>query len=52
MIIRAGYAIAFECAAVTPMILHLNTHPSRATDLISPDVVRTDPCYPTDAYLG
>ena len=29
MIIRAGYAIAFECSAVTPMILHLNIHPSR-----------------------
>ena len=43
MIIRAGYAIAFECAAVTPMILHLNIHPSRAGDLISPDVVRTEP---------
>ena len=51
MIIRAGYAIAFECAAVTPMILHLNIHPSRADDLISPDVVRTEPYYPTDAYL-
>ena len=51
MIIRAGYAIAFECAAVTPMILHLNIHPSRAGDLISPDVVRTDPHYPTNAYL-
>ena len=51
MIIRAGYAIAFECAAVTPMILHLNIHPSRAGDLISPDVVRTEPDYPTGAYL-
>ena len=51
MIIRAGYAIAFECAAVTPMILHLNIHPSRADDLISPDAVRTEPYYPTDAYL-
>ena len=51
MIIRAGYAIAFECSAVTPMILHLNIHPSRAGDLISPDVVRTEPDCPTDAYL-
>jgi transglutaminase-like putative cysteine protease len=51
MIIRAGYAIAFECAAATPMILHLNIHPSRAGDLLSPDVVRTEPYYPTNAYL-
>jgi hypothetical protein len=51
MIIRAGFAIAFECTAVTPMIFHLNIHPSRAGDLISPDFVRTEPKYPTDAYL-
>jgi transglutaminase-like putative cysteine protease len=51
MIIRAGYAIAFECAAVTPMILHLNVHPSRRSDLRSPDEVRTTPHCPTDAYL-
>ena len=51
MIIRAGYSIAFECAAVTPMILHLNVHPSRDDDLVSPDVVRTEPNCPTDAYL-
>jgi hypothetical protein len=51
MIIRAGYAIAFECSAVTPMILHLNIHPSRAGDLILPDVVRTEPDCPTEAYL-
>jgi transglutaminase-like putative cysteine protease len=51
MIIRAGYAIAFECSAVTPMILHLNIHPSRQSDLISPDVVRTAPHCATNAYL-
>ncbi len=51
MIIRAGYAIAFECAAVTPMILHLNIHPSRTGDLLSADVVRTDPDRLTEAYL-
>ena len=51
MIIRAGYSIAFECSAVTPMILHLNVHPSRDGDLVSPDVVRTRAERPTDAYL-
>jgi transglutaminase-like putative cysteine protease len=51
MIIRAGYAIAFECSAVTPMILHLNIHPSRESDLILPDVVRTAPRCATNAYL-
>ena len=51
MIIRAGYSIAFECSAVTPMILHLNIHPSRQADLRSPDEVRTAPDCPTEAYL-
>lgn len=50
MIIRAGYAISFECSAATPMILHLNVYPSRAVDLVSPDVVRTEPHCPTEAY--
>ena len=51
MIIRAGYTIAFECSAATPMLLHLNVYPSRASDLLSPDVVRTKPNIPTSAYL-
>ena len=50
MIIRAGYSIAFECS-VTPMILHLNIHPSRIPDLMSPDVSGNDTISPTDAYL-
>jgi transglutaminase-like putative cysteine protease len=33
------------------MILHLNIHPSRADDLISPDIVRTEPRYSTETYL-
>ncbi len=50
MIIRAGYRIAFECASATPMLLHLNVHPSRASDLMSPDVVRATPNLATRAY--
>jgi transglutaminase-like putative cysteine protease len=51
MIIRAGYRIAFECLAPTPMLLQLNVHPSREGDLLSPDVVRTSPTLPTASYL-
>jgi transglutaminase-like putative cysteine protease len=51
MIIRAGYSIEFECSAVTPMILHLNVHPSRQADLRSQDDMRTVPNCPTEAYL-
>ena len=51
MIIRAGYRIAFECAAPTPMLLQLNVHPSREADLLSPDIVSTNPVIPNgDLY--
>jgi transglutaminase-like putative cysteine protease len=51
MIIRAGYRIAFECAAPTPMLLQLNVHPSRHTDLLSPDIVSTNPVIPMETYI-
>ena len=37
MLIEAGYDIAFECPAQTPMLLQLNVHPSRDADLLTPD---------------
>jgi transglutaminase-like putative cysteine protease len=43
MIIQAGYKISFQCPARTPMLLQLNVHPSRASDLQSPDVIKSDP---------
>jgi transglutaminase-like putative cysteine protease len=51
MIIEAGFKIAFQCAASTPMLLQLNVHPSRAGDLRSPDIVRSDPPLPMSNYL-
>ncbi len=33
MLIEAGFDIAFECPAQTPMLLQLNVHPSRDADL-------------------
>jgi transglutaminase-like putative cysteine protease len=51
MLIRAGYAIAFECPAQISMLLQLNVHPSRVDDLRSPDVVSSDPNLPMGAYL-
>jgi len=38
MLIEAGFDIAFQCPAQTPMLLQLNIHPSRVGDLRSPDV--------------
>jgi transglutaminase-like putative cysteine protease len=51
MIIRAGYNISFNCVAQTPMLLLLNVHPSRSTDLRSPDVIKVEPDYPSRAYF-
>ncbi len=43
MLIQAGFDIAFECPAQTPMLLQLNVHPSREADLLSPDIITSDP---------
>ncbi|RBP14310.1 transglutaminase-like putative cysteine protease [Roseiarcus fermentans] len=51
MIIRAGYRIAFECAAPTSMLLMLNVHPSREADLVTPDTIRVTPSAPMDSYI-
>ena len=51
MLINAGFDIAFQCPAQTPMLLQLNVHPSRAGDLRSPDIIRSDPDLPMRAYL-
>ncbi|MCI4678945.1 transglutaminase family protein [Rhodoblastus acidophilus] len=51
MLIRAGFDIAFECPAQTPMLLQLNIHPSREADLVSPDVINSVPPLPMRSYL-
>jgi len=37
MLIEAGFDVAFECPAATPMILQLSIHPSRDADMLTPD---------------
>src|SRR5271154_4774912 len=51
MLIEAGYNIAFECPAQTPMLLQLNVHPSRDADLLTPDRIASDPPLPMRSYL-
>jgi transglutaminase-like putative cysteine protease len=51
MLIRAGFDIAFQCPAPTPMLLQLNIHPSRDADLRSSDSIQCDPLLPTSVYL-
>jgi transglutaminase-like putative cysteine protease len=48
--IRIGYELVYECPRATPMLLMLNVHPSRASDLIVPDKMVTDPPIPISSY--
>lgn len=50
MKIRVGYELIYDCPQPTPMILSLNVHFSRASDLIIPDHLITDPSVPVTAY--
>lgn len=50
MRIRVGYELTYECAQPTFMILMLNVHYSRASDLESPDHILTTPQVPITGY--
>jgi transglutaminase-like putative cysteine protease len=50
MQIRVGYELVYECPKPTPMILTLNVHYTRTSDLVFPDYLRTDPTVPITAY--
>ena len=50
MQIRLGYELIFECPQRTPMILTLNIHYSRVSDLVLPDHIHTQPAAPITAY--
>jgi transglutaminase-like putative cysteine protease len=51
MLIEAGFDIAFECPAATPMLLQLNVHPSRDANLLTPDRIASDPPLRMRSYL-
>jgi transglutaminase-like putative cysteine protease len=50
MLIQVGYELVFDCAQSTPMILMVNVHYSRASDIVKPDFLLTDPETPFTAY--
>src|SRR5665213_354465 len=50
MQIRVGYELIYDCLQPTPMILTLNVHYSRASDLVVPDNMTTDPPVPITSY--
>jgi transglutaminase-like putative cysteine protease len=50
MQIRVGYDLRYLMPQPTPMILTLNVHYSRASDLVRPDLMLTDPAVPIRSY--
>jgi transglutaminase-like putative cysteine protease len=50
MLIQVGYELVFNCPQPTPMILMVNVHYSRASDIVTPDRLTTDPETPITAY--
>ncbi len=50
MQIRVGFEMLYEFVGRTPMVLMLNVHPSRSTDIIKPDHLRITPALPVTRY--
>ncbi len=50
MLIQVGYELVFNCPQQTPMILMVNVHYCRASDIVTPDRLITDPETPITAY--
>lgn len=50
MNIRVGYELIYSCPQATPMILTVNVHYSRASDIIMPDHVTSEPAVAIAAY--
>ncbi len=50
MEIKVGYELIYDCPQPTPMLLVLHIHYSRASDILIPDHVTTNPSVPIYAY--
>jgi transglutaminase-like putative cysteine protease len=48
--IKVGYELIYNCPQPTPMMLMLNIHFSRVSDIIIPDQLTTNPSVPLSAY--
>jgi transglutaminase-like putative cysteine protease len=48
--IKVGYELIYDCPRPTPMMLLLNVHYSRASDLVVPDQLTTSPSVPLWPY--
>jgi len=52
MQIRVGYELIYDCPQLTPMVLMLNIHYTRASDLAVPDLVIANPSVPITGAVG
>ena len=50
MKIKIGYEFIYTFPQVTPMILTVNVHYSRASDILVPDFLTTEPSVPISGY--
>ena len=50
MLIRAGCELVYQCPQPTPMILMLNIHFTRVSDIVRPDHLVTVPSLPISSY--
>jgi transglutaminase-like putative cysteine protease len=50
MKIKVGHELVYECPRPTPMLLMLNIHYTRASDIVVPDHLVTRPAVPITAY--
>jgi transglutaminase-like putative cysteine protease len=50
MKIRIGYELIYNFPQVTPVVLMVNVHYSRASDIVIPDHLTTEPSVPITAY--
>jgi transglutaminase-like putative cysteine protease len=51
VLIDAGFEIAFECPAPTPMLLQVHIHPERGSDLEQAEQLQTHPATPYTTYI-
>jgi hypothetical protein len=52
MRIKVGCELVYECPQPTPMLLTLNIHYSRASDIEAPDPLVISPAVPVTAYIA
>jgi len=48
--IKVGYELIYDCVQPTPMILNLSVHHTRASDIVVPDLMSTNPRVRLSSY--